>query len=35
MDDVVLLLIAGLIVPTLFFIAWGLLSLARVPVFAR
>ena len=35
MDDVVLLLIAGLVVPTVLFIAWGLLSLGRVPDFAR
>jgi hypothetical protein len=35
MDDVILLLIAGLAVPTAFFIAWGLFSLERVPAFMR
>ena len=33
MDEVILLLIVGLVVPTVIYIAWGLLSLARVPAF--
>jgi hypothetical protein len=32
-DDVFLLLMAGLVVPTLFYIVWGLLELANVPLF--
>ena len=35
LDDVFLLLAAGLIVPTLFYIVWGLISLASVPPFPR
>ena len=35
MDEVILLLIVGLVVPTVIYIAWGLLSLARVPAFVR
>ena len=33
MDDVFLLLMAGLVVPTLFYIVWGLMELGSVPVF--
>lgn len=33
MDDIFLLLAAGLVVPTLFYIVWGLMDLASVPVF--
>ena len=32
-DDVFLLLMAGLVVPTLFYIVWGLLELANVKIF--
>ena len=32
-DDVFLLLAAGLVVPTLFYIVWGLMELSNVPVF--
>lgn len=35
MDDVFLLLFAGLVVPTLFYIVWGLYSLASVPLFGK
>ncbi|HQZ88977.1 MAG TPA: hypothetical protein PLR44_02920 [Thermomicrobiales bacterium] len=35
MDDVFLLLFAGLVVPTLFYIVWGLFSLASVPLFGK
>ena len=33
LDDVFMLLMAGLVVPTLFYIVWGLLELANVRVF--
>jgi hypothetical protein len=32
-DDVFLLLMAGLVVPTIFYIVWGLLELANVKIF--
>ncbi len=35
LDDIFLLLMAGLVVPTLFYIVWGLMSLGEVPLFAR
>jgi hypothetical protein len=35
LDDVVLLLIAGLVVPTVLYIAWGLVSMLSVPSFPR
>ncbi len=35
MDDVFLLLFAGMVVPTLFYIVWGLYSLASVPLFGE
>ena len=34
LDDVFMLLMAGLVVPTLFYIVWGLMELAHVAVFA-
>ena len=34
LDDVFLLTMAGLVVPTLFYIVWGLMELANVPVWA-
>lgn len=34
LDDVFLLMMAGLVVPTLFYIVWGLMELAQVPVFS-
>jgi len=33
LDDVFLLLMAGLVVPTLLYIVWGLMELANVRVF--
>lgn len=33
LDDVFLLLMAGLVVPTIFYIVWGLLELANVKLF--
>ena len=35
LDDVFLLLVAGLVVPTVLYIAWGLISLLSVPSFPR
>ncbi|HVX28944.1 MAG TPA: hypothetical protein VHA53_00585 [Nitrolancea sp.] len=35
LDDVFVLLVAGLVVPTLFYIVWGLISLASVPTFGN
>ena len=35
MDDVFLLLFIGLVVPTLFYIVWGLITLASVPLFGE
>lgn len=35
MDDVFLLLFAGLVFPTFIYIVWGLFSLANVPLFSR
>lgn len=34
MDDVFLLVMAGLVVPTLLYIVWGLMELGSVPVMA-
>jgi hypothetical protein len=34
-DDLFLLLAAGMIVPTLFYIVWGLISLLTVPGITR
>lgn len=33
LDDVFMLLMAGLVVPTLLYIVWGLMELSSVPVF--
>lgn len=33
LDDVFLLIMAGLVVPTLFYLVWGLWSLSNVPQF--
>lgn len=35
MDDIFLLLLAGMVVPTAFYIIWGLISLANVPLFGE
>ena len=35
LDDVFLLAMAGLAIPTFFYIVWGLMSLGEVPLFAR
>ncbi|ACZ40590.1 hypothetical protein [Sphaerobacter thermophilus] len=35
LDDLFLLLLAGLVVPTLTYIVWGLISLANVPLFGE
>lgn len=35
LDDVFLLLLVGLVVPTVFYIVWGLVSLLSVPQFSR
>jgi hypothetical protein len=35
LDDVFVLLMAGLVVPTLFYIVWGLISLASVSTFGN
>ena len=32
-DDIFLLIMAGMVVPTLFYIVWGLWSLGNVPTF--
>jgi hypothetical protein len=34
LDDIFLLTMAGLVVPTLLYIVWGLMELSNVPVFA-
>jgi hypothetical protein len=35
LDDVFLLFMAGILVPTFFYIVWGLMSLGEVPIFTR
>jgi hypothetical protein len=35
LDDVFLLLIVGFVVPTVLYIAWGLVSMLSVPPFPR
>ena len=35
LDDVFMLLMAGLVVPTLLYIVWGLMELANVAVFVK
>jgi hypothetical protein len=32
-DDIFLILMLGLVVPTLFYLVWGLMDLASVPMF--
>jgi hypothetical protein len=34
-DDIFLLVAAGLIVPTIFYLIWGLWSLSNIPFFTR
>jgi hypothetical protein len=35
LDDIFLLLMAGLVVPTLFYLIWGLIDLGFIPLFGR
>jgi hypothetical protein len=35
LDDIFLLFLAGILVPTFFYIVWGLMSLGEVPIFTR
>jgi hypothetical protein len=35
LDDIFLLFLAGILVPTFFYIVWGLMSLGEVPLFTR
>lgn len=35
LDDIFLLMMLGLVVPTLIYIVWGLLELANVPLWVR
>lgn len=35
LDDIFLLLMAGLAVPTLFYLIWGLIDLGFIPLFGR
>jgi hypothetical protein len=35
LDDIFLLFLAGMVIPTLFYIVWGLVSLGEVPIFSR
>jgi hypothetical protein len=35
LDDIFLLFLAGILVPTFFYIVWGLMSLGEVPIFNR
>lgn len=32
-DDIFLILMLGLVVPTLFYLVWGLMDLASVPIY--
>ncbi|MDW8060602.1 MAG: hypothetical protein RMK01_11060 [Thermomicrobium sp.] len=34
-DDIFLILMAGLVVPTLFYLLWGLIDLGFIPLFGR
>ena len=34
-DDIFLLILAGLVVPTIFYLVWGLWSISNVPFFDR
>ncbi len=35
LDDIFLMLMAGLVFPTLVYIVWGLMSIGQVPLFTR
>ncbi len=35
LDDIFLILMAGLVVPTLFYLIWGLIDLGFIPLFGR
>ncbi|HZU05161.1 MAG TPA: hypothetical protein VFB73_04255 [Chloroflexota bacterium] len=35
LDDIFLLLLCGMVVPTFFYLIWGLVSLGGVPLFSR
>ena len=35
LDDIVLLLLAGLVVPTVFYLVWGVISILSVPAGPR
>lgn len=34
-DDIFLLFLAGMVIPTFFYIIWGLMSLGEVQIFSR
>ena len=35
LDDILLIFVAGLVVPTLFYLVWGLIELWFIPLFGR
>jgi hypothetical protein len=35
LDDIFLLFMGGILIPTFFYIVWGLMSLGEVPLFTR
>jgi hypothetical protein len=35
LDDIFLLFLFGILIPTFFYIVWGLMSLGEVPLFSR
>jgi hypothetical protein len=35
LDDISLLLVIGLVVPTIFYTIWGIMELANLPIFTR
>lgn len=35
LDDIFLLFMAGMVIPTFLYIVWGLMSLGEVPIFSR
>jgi hypothetical protein len=35
LDDIFLLFMAGMVIPTAFYIVWGLMSLGEVQIFSR
>lgn len=35
LDDISLLLVIGLVVPTIFYTIWGIMELANLPVFVK